>query len=311
MSFPVQDAFWTETATFVRNAIGQEVPFIGPREFRSVLPRVFSYDFVHAVEVLGQFSGVIIHKGLLHELPLPVLQTMKNEWKCVFANEVFLFFMPADSALPAATETHQQHFHDCLLSMEKSIEVKKQRVAELTALLVIAAREPFFLDKTLRSLSLLHLPVLVVASTSDPTRRKAYRSICSIHHAKLDALDKNTTPAKALKTGIEQLLEDIDIAWISSFDDSMVARPDFLFVMEKFRNAETCPVLGGLWTEADGIRTSCSRDGLRLIIPQKQPGIHVYGHREYWKRRFFPTDNLPPFDSGFIIENLVALQAAT
>src|SRR5882724_8925068 len=108
MIFPVQDAFWTEMATFVRDAIGQDTPFIGPREFRPVLPRVFPYDWVHAIEILDQFGGVIVHKGLLHELPVPVLQTLKKEWKCVFANEVFLFFMPADSALSAASEIHLQ-----------------------------------------------------------------------------------------------------------------------------------------------------------------------------------------------------------
>lgn len=324
MIFPVQDTFWTETATFVRNTIGQDAPVIGPREFRAVLPKVFPYDWVHAIEILDQFDGVIIHKGLMQELPLPLLQTMKKKWKCVFANEVFLFFMPADSTLPSASIIHLQLFYTRLRSMEKQAASTKPSIKELTAFLVIASHAPPSLDKTLRSLSLFHMPVLVVAGTSDATQREAYRSVCSAHHAKLDESDKNTTLAKALKIGARRLLEDAAVTWISSFDDTMIVRPDFLSVMERFRNAETCPVLGGLWTEADGIRSSFSRDGFRLIIPRQQTSIHYYGHRKYWQQRLFPAYSpaahaflswigfpfIPRWTDTLMIGDLVALQPA-
>ena len=292
MNFPVQDPFWTETAAFVRDAIGPDKPFVGPREFRPVMPKVFPYDWVHAIEILDQFGGVIVHKGLMHELPVPVLQTVQKEWKCVFANEVFLFFMPVDSALSATSDTHLQFFHEQLESMEKLARITKAVLKEVTAVVVIASHAPSFLEKTLASLSLLHAPVFVVAATADAMRREAYRSVCSSYHARLDESGSHATVASALKSGVGRLLEDADTAWIASFDDTMLARPDFLLVMERLRSAETRPVLGGLWMKTDGIRNVFSRDGLRMIIPRKQGSIHCYGHREYWKERFFGADNL-------------------
>jgi hypothetical protein len=308
----------------VRDAIGPDKAFVGPREFRPVLPKVFPYDWVHAIEILDQFGGVIVHKGLMHELPVPVLQTVSKEWKCVFANEVFLFFVPVDSALTATSDTHLQFFHEQLESMEKLARITKAVLKEVTAVVVIASHAPSFLEKTLGSLSLLHAPVLVVAATSDAMRRKSYRSVCSTYHAGLDESGNHATVASALKTGVGRLLEDADNAWIASFDDTMLARPDFLLVMERFRNADTRPVLGGFWTEADGVRSSFSRDGLRMIIPRKQGNMHCYGHREYWKQMFFATGSTGPRPSvngkvfpflapqiePLIIDGLVSLQTA-
>jgi len=317
MIFPVQDAFWTDTTTFIRKTIGPDTPFIGPREFRAVLPKVFPYDWVHAIEILSQFGGVAVHKGLMHELPVPLLQAMGKEWRCVFANEVFLFFMPPNSTLPPTPELHLQFFYDRLQSMEKLAQMQQPRTKALTAFVVVASRTSSFLEKTLESLSPFHMPVLVVAATADAARREAYRSICSAHRAEMHAWDKNAAPAKALRLGVWQLLKDAHLAWICSLDDTMVARPDFLLVMEKFRNRETRPLLGGLWTEADGTSASISRDGFQLITLSRQVHLHRYGHRDYWavtSRSFFNWKNLPLLSQKpemLVIRDLVSLQTFT
>jgi hypothetical protein len=317
MSFPDQDTYWKETAVFIRNTIGLETPFIAPREFRSVLPRVFPYDYVHAIEILSDYGGIAVHKGLLHELPLPVLQFVKAEWKCVFANEVFLFYVPAKSELQIASGTHQTFFRDRLVSLQELAEFEKSQIRELAALVVVASHSPAALDKTLRSMVLLHTPIIAVATG----RRQEYEAVCQQHHVRLQGSGNIVSVQDALKAGARYWLDDPDITWICSFDDTMLVRPDFLLVMESLRSKFAHSALGGLWTEADGVRASFSRDGLPCVIPRRENPLHRYAHRDYWQRRVFLTadnhvhrnraSNLSSLPAGtFIVRDLVTLHVS-
>lgn len=312
MNFPVQDSFWTEAAAFIRDTIGIEKSFIAPREFRSVLPRVFPYDYVHAIDVLEEYAGIAVHKGLLHELPLPVLQFVRMEWRCVFANEVFLFYMPPASTLPLAPEAHQTLFHESLESLKELAEMQRSKLREVTALLIVASHAPVFLSKTLEGVALLHVPTLVIAVTANTAWQEEYATICRDHRARFEVTGFKSTVPAALREGIRLWLEDPTVVWICSLDDTMLVRPDFLLVMEKLR-ADPARILGGLWTEADGVRAAYSRDGFQLIVPQRENPHHCYAHRDFWQQRFFAATGLNPADlsSGkmLIVRDLVMLQS--
>jgi len=323
MVFPSQDPFWTETEAFIRKTLGTETPFVAPREFYHVLPRVFPYDWVYAIEILGEYGGFAVHKGLLHELPLPVLLYLKAEWKCVFANDVFLFYVPPPTHLPLAAEDHQKFFLNRLEALQKEAEAQTARIKETTALLVVASHSPASLDNLLRSTGLLHVPVLVVAVSGDTKERETYRAICSRHNANFEESVHGTNVEQALKAGIQKCLEDPDIVWICTLDDTMLIRPDFLAVVEKFRAQNVYSHFGGLWTKEDGAHASASVDGFQVIVPQRERTIHCYGHRDYWNQKFslpqgaktsawrrwikFSLGEKCP--SALIIRDLVTLQA--
>jgi len=285
MAFPAQDPFWTETEAFIRKTLGTETPFIAPREFYHALPRVFSYDWVHAIDILGDFAGFAVHKGLLHEIPLPVLLHLRAEWKCVFANAVFLFYVPPSTDLPLAAENHQRFFFEQLDLLQQEAEAQRTHVQETTALLVVASHSATFLNNLLRSTDLLHVPVLVVAVTADTNEREAYRDVCSQHNAHFEGTIHGTSVDQALKAGLQKYLENPDISWICTLDDTMLVRPDFVSVVEKFRTQNVCSHYGGLWTKADGTLTSASVDGFQVVVPLRENTIHCYGHRDYWNRK--------------------------
>ena len=224
----------------------------------------------------------------MHELPLSVLQFLSKEWKSAYANEVFILFVPAQSSLPSISNEHLGAFWDRLESLGKLVVAGGNARREQTALLVIASHAPASLDDTLRSLSLLHLPVLVIeaAARSEPTHGNEYRRVCSEHRALFERGDRSDTVLGALKEGIRRLLDDVELAWICSFDDTMLVRPDFMRIIERFRDVETRPTLSGFWNNAERAESVAFRDGFPLISVHRQTSIHLYGHRNYWSRRF-------------------------
>lgn len=316
MNPPAQDPYWSGTTDFIRDAIGEKALFIGPRELQPYLPGVFSYDWVHSIEVLGDFRGVAVHKGLMHELPVPVLRTVSREWKCVFANEVFLFFMPPTSALPGVSGEHLGVFHDKLAALEKQDESVQEHRPKATVCVVVASGPPSGLEKVLHSLSVLHLETVVVPAGGDPGLPDVRRDICDRFRARWEtptAGQGNVSPQDALRTGVELLLAEERNAWIASFDDSVVARPDFLAVMEKWRHSKARPLLGGFWEEADGLRRSWRQDGFDLVVPLRPNRRFLYGHRNYWARRpatgSTGPDRLSHSTDALVIPGLVIPQA--
>lgn len=286
MSHVLDDPFWAETAAFIREKIGRDRTYVAPREFRDVLPTIFPYDGVLGTDPVEQAAGAVIHKGLMHELPIELLQLLNSEWKGVFANAVFVVFVPSQSRLPPASDEHIGAFRARLQSLEEAIAHGRAARADRTALLVIAANAPARLERTLRSLSRLHRPVLVVDARSGTTAEDDYRDVCLAHRAELEKPQTRLSVEAALEAGVRRLLDDVEVGWIASFDDTMCVRPDFLKVMERFRDRDACPVLSGDGNEAARMQDASFRDGFRLASVSKASGIHLYAHRGYWGSRF-------------------------
>ena len=220
MASQVQDPYWADTTLFIVEAIGADTPLIAPREFRPHLPKTFSYDFVHAVEILLDYRGVAVHKGLMHELPVSVLRTLREEWKCVFANEVFLFFMPPSSPLAAVSGDHLETFYENLTLLEKHEVALNSHPSKSTACLVLASRPPEGLEAALRSLSLLHLAVVVVPVTADAHLRRTFREICLRYRARFEPVEgaRSQSPRDAIRAGLGLLLADDRFDWIATLD---------------------------------------------------------------------------------------------
>ena len=190
--------------------IGDDSPIIAPREFRPHLPKTFPYDFVHAVDVLLDYRGVAVHKGLMNELPVPVLRTLREEWKCDFANEVFLFFMPPSCSLPSTSGQHLGAFDENLALLEKKVVALQSHPNKETACVVSASRAPAALEAVLRSLSLLHLAVVVVPHTTDENLRRAFRDLCLGYRTRLESVvgHKKPAPGDAIRTGVRRVLAE-------------------------------------------------------------------------------------------------------
>jgi hypothetical protein len=151
-----------------------------------------------------------------------------------------------------------------------------------TVCLVLASRPPAMLEGALRSLSLLHLAVVVAPVTSDRNLLQDYQGLCLQYRARFFP-NGSRSRKNAFQTALRLVLEDRAFDWIATMNDSATVRPDFLLIMEKWRNAETRPVLGGYWAESDGVSREFYHDGFHCVIPRRPNKEFLYAHRAYWK----------------------------
>jgi len=281
-NFPSGDVYWVSMADFIRDSIGTDRPFIAPREFYPILPRVFPYEFVHSLEIVSEQSGIALHKGLLDELPLSVVEFVRDEWKCIFANEVFVFLVP-ESTLPSVDKGHLQSLNDGIRRLQKATLLKRSQIDGTTGLVVVASHAPAALESTLRDLALLSAPILVMSPSRDGDLQEKRAAVCRKYRAQFEPLTSGPSVEEALEQGIRQMISEKGASWIATFDDSMQVRADLLLVMEKLRDLSNNG-LGGLWSEDAGVRATFSHDGLACIVPQRETSLHRYAHADHWRR---------------------------
>jgi len=91
MLHPETDPPWAETAQFVRRYCHEGDRLLAPIAFRQEFTHVIPYATA-SVPLLAQVSWVLIHKGMMDKLNQPVLQAIGEQFKPVFANDVFVVF---------------------------------------------------------------------------------------------------------------------------------------------------------------------------------------------------------------------------
>jgi hypothetical protein len=283
VSSPLQDPYWKEVAAFIETNLGFDAPLIAPREFIPYFPKTLPYELsASALGLLSKYRGAAIHKGLLHEPSLDVLKLFASDWRPVFANGVFVFFVPPESPLPKSDSIHIAAFFTNLEIIKTNFLINQPR-PPLTALWVSATREPSFLDATLDSLSGFGLPVLVMDGSGSVPFSKSYSELCRRHST---ACVIHFTPEYSSK---EQKWREgwanwEQTEWLSFFQDGAVARPDLMLAMHHFQHAVSHPALSGFWEPSCGEKSSLYRDGYRLVSPVHPPRVHLHLHRSHWKK---------------------------
>ena len=89
MSFPYHDRFWCDAANFVRQRAGRADSILAPDIFWWRFPKIYRYVNTRLRPGL-QYDWIILHKGLIEELPDAFVVRCLEDLKPVFANEVFV-----------------------------------------------------------------------------------------------------------------------------------------------------------------------------------------------------------------------------
>ena len=103
MPFPHNDPYWVEVADLVGGRTAGDQRVIAPDIFWSVLPKVYRYDHARA-HPTDDYDWIVVHKGLVADLPLDLLDRAVAEGRPVLANEVFVVFGPQDAPSELAAD---------------------------------------------------------------------------------------------------------------------------------------------------------------------------------------------------------------
>ncbi|WP_203074078.1 class I SAM-dependent methyltransferase [Falsiroseomonas ponticola] len=112
MSFPHDDKPWAATAEFLRSRLAPPDRVLAPEPFRFVIPRAERYAAAETAEPRA-FAWIVVHKGMLADIPRPFLMALGAAARPIFANEVFVVFAtsprPGDQDLDETP--HVRAFH--------------------------------------------------------------------------------------------------------------------------------------------------------------------------------------------------------
>jgi FkbM family methyltransferase len=83
------DTYWSEARAFLKQYYQQGERILAPNHFSDAVLHTYPYSVRHS-QSPNQFDWVVIHKGLLDELGRDFLRESLEQFKPIFANEVFV-----------------------------------------------------------------------------------------------------------------------------------------------------------------------------------------------------------------------------
>lgn len=101
--FPGADPAWDAVARWLRSHRSAIAQVIAPDEFVEVLPNQVTPYNAAPEQLPSETNWIVVHKGMLEAIPLPVLKQVESRWNPVYANGVFVVLttQPEISAIAA------------------------------------------------------------------------------------------------------------------------------------------------------------------------------------------------------------------
>jgi SAM-dependent methyltransferase len=128
LSFPYHDRFWCDTASFVKRHAERTHAILAPDIFWWRFPKIYRYVNTRLRPSFG-YDWIILHKGLLEELPRAFVMRSLEELQPAFANEVFVVLSRRP---PAPLQPDDPHFLALTQQLE-SLQLDKGEPTSLAA----------------------------------------------------------------------------------------------------------------------------------------------------------------------------------
>lgn len=117
MPFPHHDRYWNDAANFLREHHQAGETIIAPDEFVDLFPEVVPYVATFLPPGAAE-AWIVVHKGLLENMAHPFLEALAVDGRPVFANDVFVIFVPRPGLPTMAAATHVTAFREKLLQLD-------------------------------------------------------------------------------------------------------------------------------------------------------------------------------------------------
>lgn len=275
------DRFWIEALDAIcrRYSLGDSL--LAPNEFMHFFDSIYPLHIRRAMIESERIDWFLLHKGMRNRVDTAIVEEAIG-LSAHFANEVFVLFGRHDGELP---DDQKAHLQPVLEWKESSSTFAK--VVDGHAALVKTFDRPTFLERCLKSLVGQFDRILIVDDGSQSVARGRNNEAASRADAEYVYLGRNRGHACALNAGIAILLADLDIGWISAFDDDTELVSGGLerlkSITHSFGTAARRNLYSGYASPNHRIQREEMILGEKVLICRSCSGQHMHAHRSYWE----------------------------
>lgn len=284
---PLLDAYALRAIVTSIDADVSEVRVLGPDEFAPYLRCLTPLGNPAGQISLRPFAWVIVPQDRLPSLPEVMLCELRDGYRCVKANRRYLLFCagaltarvspPPDVAARARLDTLVAPA-DTPAPVSTATAVWADR-----AILVTTFERPAALARSLPQLARLGQPILLVDDGSRGSAAEHNRALARAHGVEYLALPSNRGISAALSLGLEYLLADDRVIWISYFQDDVDVVPDATTRLHAVEDAEARPIVTGYDAEEHPVLSHATVAGVPVRLKRETAGVHLHAHRDYWR----------------------------
>lgn len=269
------DPYWRAALEALRQRVGPDDTVFGPNEFLHHFPRLFPIHIRRRMIPEERIDWFLLHKGMRDRVDPEIAQEMLH-LPAHFANEVFILFGRREGKLPE----------------EQAIHVARRfsapsPAADGHAALVKTFDRPQFLERSLASLAPQFDRVLVVDDGSGSAAMTRNEAAAKAAGASYIRLGQNLGAACVFNVGLSVLLADLDMAWISTFDDDVELAPGSVQRLRQLTGAlgerGRLNFYSGYQSPLHLVHGEKVVSGEKLHLCRSCSGQHMHAHRSYWQ----------------------------
>ena len=273
------DRYWTEAIEALRQRYVAGDSVMGPTEFIRFFDKFYPLHIRRRMVPDGEIDWVLLHKGMRDRLDPAVIECALG-LNAHFANEVFVLVGRREGFLPANQRRHLETF----TAWKKDFSIPSE--SHRHAALIITFNRPEFLKRCLRS-TIEQFDVVLVVDDGSGVDKKLNKSLALHHGAEYLYLGRNRGRACALNIGFSALLADLDISWISSFDDDTELVSGAAKRIKAIARALDTTSQRNLYSGYASPHHLAEREefisGERVLFCRSCSGQHMHAHKSYWR----------------------------
>ena len=274
------DRFWIEALDAITQRYSPGDNLLAPNEFLHFFDGNYPLHIRRSMIMDKRIDWFLLHKGMLQQVD-PSLVEEALGLPAHFANEVFALFGRRDGKLPDEQKPHLQPVLDWRNNLCSPVEMGGN------AALVTTFERPTFLERCLESLVGQFNRILIVDDGSRPVTRDRNAAAASRAGAEYVHLGRNRGHACAFNVGIAMLLADLDISWISKFDDDTELVSEGIDRLKSVTHAcgiaGHCNVYSGYAAPEHLVHCEEMILGTRVLVCRSCSGQHMHAHRSLWE----------------------------
>lgn len=279
-----RDKYWNPLVEYLKKQGLEDAFFVGPEVLLYDFPKVLPYQILKHIRLADyDWEYVVFHKRLPEDMTNDFLDMLRQSYKPVWANKIFVVFKKNPSNMEKI-KAMKYALHSRISWKKYYKPAKKGK----TGILITTYNRPDFLEKLLKRLKNRPEEIVVVNDGSGEKFRDYYHRI-KRDFPQVVFIDnpKNMGLVYSLNTGFAYFLADPDTEWVHYLQDDVIFDDKLFDLSAKVADKEKFPVVTGLQREPHKIFGTETVNGVEVLLLRSAPAHHWLVHRQYL------MDNMP------------------